>query len=250
MTSKMDNFYDKCLDIMQTTLSLLEKLVPEPVRVPYKDSFVFRYIEKSLEQALVQKIARLTSGLHAARLLMEHGFVQEQASIQRILDELQEDITFLSLSVIYNNKTSLHQDYLTEFYKDEFESTNINLTSLKRGMVPRKKIRAYIARTGQGFLNMNNTLDSLHAVGDTYSGFIHAFSPHIMDMYFGEPAKFYVQGMLGTDRHNEHRKDLWSYFYRGICALSFTAKAFKNDELFDDLHKFIVKVESAPRTYR
>ncbi|MFD2273394.1 hypothetical protein ACFS07_26355 [Undibacterium arcticum] len=37
------------------------------------------------------------SSLHAARLLTMYGFVQEQAALQRILDELQEDITFSCL---------------------------------------------------------------------------------------------------------------------------------------------------------
>lgn len=245
----MTSFYNQCLEIMQSTLSLLEKRVPEPIQVPYKDSFVFRYKEKTLHQALVQKTARLISGLFSARLLMEHGFVQEQASIQRTLDELQEDITFLAFSVIFNEQTVLHKNYLVAFYMDEFDSSNSTFTYLKRPMIPRKKIRAYIARTGLQMPDDSKTLDSLHAVGDTYSGFIHAFSPHIMDMYGGKPAKFYVCGMLGTNRHIEHRIDLWNYFYRALCALSFVVKAFSDDKLFDDLHKFIIKIESTPKIY-
>ena len=246
----MDTFYDKCLDVMQTTLSLLETLVPEPVLVPYKGSFVFRYKEKSLKQALIQKIARLISGLHAARLLLEHGFVQEQASIQRMLDELQEDITFLSFSAILNDQTPLHQEYLNEFYKDDFESNNANYVSIKRKMIPRRKIRAYIARALQNPSDVSKTVDSLNAVGDFYSGYIHAVSPCIMDMYYGEPAKFYVRGLVGTERHYEHRNDLWNYFYRGINALSYVLKVFKVEELLTDLNKFIAKIESTPRAYR
>jgi hypothetical protein len=44
--------------------------------------------------------------------------------------------------------------------------------------------------------------------------------------------------MRGTPRHDEHREDLWNYFYRGILAFSFSAKAFGLDELFKSISTF------------
>lgn len=71
----MSTLYEQALAHMERTVHMLAKRVPQPQRVPYKDSFVYRHVEKELHQALVQKLARLVSGLHAAQLLMEHGFV-------------------------------------------------------------------------------------------------------------------------------------------------------------------------------
>ena len=85
----MDDLYDLAIQHMERTVNILSQRVPQTVRVPYKDGFVFRHIEKSVHQALVQKSARMVSTLLAARLLMEHGFLQEQASLQRILDEIE-----------------------------------------------------------------------------------------------------------------------------------------------------------------
>jgi hypothetical protein len=48
---------------------------------------------------------------------MAHGFVQEQAALQRILQELHEDITFLAYSKIFNDFTPLHQEFLDAFYE-------------------------------------------------------------------------------------------------------------------------------------
>ena len=96
----MEELYDLALENMENAVHKFASRVRSPQRIPYKDSFVFRYTEKTVHQALVQKLARMVSSLHAARLLMEHGFVQEQASLQRILDEIHEDITFLSFGVI------------------------------------------------------------------------------------------------------------------------------------------------------
>ena len=105
----MDDLYDKAIQNTERTVNILSQRGPKPVRVAYKDGFVFRHIEKSMYQALVQKSARMVSALGAARLLMEHDFLQEQASLQRILDEMHEDISFLTFSKIYDESTQHHQ---------------------------------------------------------------------------------------------------------------------------------------------
>lgn len=223
---------------MERTVHLLETRVPLPQRTPYKDSFVYRYVEKTVHQALVQKVARLVSCLHAARLLMEAGFVQEQASLQRILDEIDEDISFLSFSVIFGESTQLHKNYLDAFFLEEFDPNNPVTRSTERASVPRKKIRAYIDRIAGEQKASSKHLDASRTVSKMYSGFVHAASPQIMDMYGGNPPHFHVRGMRETQRHFEHRADLWNYFYRGILAFGIAAKAFGDEELFNSIRKF------------
>ena len=45
-------------------------------------------------------------------------------------------------------------------------------------------------------------------------------------------------GMQGSERYAEHRADLWNYFYRGIVAFAFSAKAFGDEELFGSISDF------------
>jgi hypothetical protein len=47
--------------------------------------------------------------------------------------------------------------------------------------------------------------------------------------------------MRGTTRQNEHRKDLWNYFDRGILVSAFVVKAFGGDELFSQISAFAAK---------
>lgn len=240
---EIDQLYDQALIHMEHTVNLLAENVPPPQKIQYIDSFVFRHTEKTLHQALVQKLARLVSNLNATRLLMEHGFVQEQAALQRILDELNEDITFLAYGVIFDNLTPLHSNYLGEFFKEEFNTDSAIDSEQKRGMIPRKKIRAYIASIIEEFadLDQSNGLEAMRTISKTYSGYIHAASPQIMTMYGGNPPKFYVRGMLGTLRHDEHRADLWNYFYRSIIAFALSAKAFGANDLYTDITAFVDK---------
>jgi hypothetical protein len=213
----------------------------QPQQVPYKDSFHYRYLEKNAHQAVVQKLARLVSSLHAARLLMIHGFVQEQAVLQRVLDELEEDITFLSFGIIFNQWTDLHQNFLNAFFEEEFDADSAIESTQKRPMIPRKKIRAWIASLDGAGMNPSRNVELARTISKTYSGYVHAASPQIMDMYGGYPPIFFVRGMVGTPRHDEFRADLWNYFYRGIIAFGFAAKAFGDEALFATIRDFADK---------
>jgi hypothetical protein len=245
-----ETLYRAALQNMARTLDLLSGRVPAPQKVQYKDSFVFRHVERSIHQAIVQKLARIISTLAAAQLLMTHGFVQEQAALQRILGELHEDVTFLALGDIKGDVTQLHEEFLDAFFEEEFDADTALASTQKRPMSPRKKIQAYIARNEGASLDPSTGVELSRTITKAYSGFVHAASPQIMDMYGGNPPRFHVDGLLGTERHREHREDLWNYFYRSILAFGFAAKAFGDQPLFDQISEFLVEFErSNNKTY-
>ncbi len=169
---------------------------------------------------------------------MENGYLQEQGAIQRILDELHEDISFLALAVIFDGHTPLHQQYLEAFFEEEFDAESAFASTQKRPMIPRQKIRAYIAKVEGAALDPSTGVELSRTICKAYSGYVHAASPHIMDMYGGNPPRFHVRGMKGTERQAEHREDLWNYFYRSIVAFALVVKAFGDDELFAQIQQF------------
>jgi hypothetical protein len=233
-----DQLFDQALAHMERTVHGLARRVPPPQKVPYKDGFVFRHVEKTLHQALVQKLARMVSTLHAARLLMEHGFVQEQASLQRMLDEIQEDVRFLGLGLIFGRSSDLHQKYLDAFFEEEFDADTATESTQRRPLIPRQRIRAWIANSEAAARDPSTGIELSRTISRAYSGYVHAASPHIMDMYGGNPPHFHVRGVAGTPRQFEHRADLWNLFYRGILAFGTTVKAFGDDELFENIRQF------------
>jgi len=235
----MDALYLQTLRNMESTLASLAKRVPPPQRVPILDSFAFRYAEKSIHQAIVQKLARVISGLHAARILLEGGFIQEQGALQRMLDEFQEDVTFLAYAVISNDVTDLHRTYLDAFYEEEFDKPKDPVSSTqKRPMVRREKIRAYIARIEGSGLDPSRGIAVTRTISKAYSGYVHGASPHVMEMYGGNPPRFLVAGMRETPLFADRQSDLWNYFYRGICAFGFAAKAFGDEALFSGIQRY------------
>jgi hypothetical protein len=235
----MDALYEQTLRNMENTLHGLTRRLPAPQKVPMKDSFVFRYVEKTIHQAIVQKLARMVSGLHAARILLERGFIQEQGALQRMLDEFQEDVTFLCYAVIFSDVTDLHRTYLDAFYQEEFDNPDDVVESTqKRPMVSRQKVRAYLARIEGSGLDPSRAVKVTRSLSKAYSGYVHGASPHIMEMYGGNPPRFHVAGLRESALYPDHQDDLWDYFYRGICAFGFAAKAFGDEELFASIQKF------------
>lgn len=232
----MDEMYDQTLQIMEKCQGGLAARVHQPTAVAYGDGYVFRYHEHDVHQALIQKLARVISGLHAARLLLARGFLQEQGAMQRMLDEFNEDILFLAYSVISGDTTELHREYLAAFFQEEFDNPASAIESTqKRPMVRRQKIRAYLARIQGAGLDPSRGAEAMRTVDKTYSGFVHGASPHIMEMYYGGPPHFHVRGMLGTARANEHREDLWNCFYRSIGSFVCSTKAFGDEVLCESV---------------
>ena len=235
----IDALYIQTLQKMETTLHFLEAQVPQPQRKPVGDSFVFRYVEQSIHQAIIQKLARLTSGLHAARILLEYGFVQEQGALHRMLDEFMEDVNFLSFGVIYSDITELHQSYLDAFYEEEFDNLDDpSASTQKRPMIPRQKIRAYLAKIKGEGCHDSRMGAVTRTISKAYSGYVHAASPQIMDLYGGYPAHFHVSGMCDTPIQEAHRADLWNYFFRGICTFALAAAAFGSQELSSSIGEY------------
>ena len=95
----MRKVFLEVLKTLEPAFRRLESQVPPPVKMPYKDGFRLRYIEKTPQQALLQKFARKISGLHAIDLLLLAGLAQEQGVIQRTMDEIDEDILFITLGL-------------------------------------------------------------------------------------------------------------------------------------------------------
>jgi len=238
----MDGLYNQTLHHLDKAFKRLEAMVPPPQKVSQADSFVFRYVQRTIQQAMILKLARNVSGLHAARILLDNGFLQEQGAVHRMLDEFHQDIMFLAFAVLRNNLTPLHQEYLDTFYlEEEFDGPFTE----GRPMVPRRKIRAYLTRVEQELTGVDpgTGVELTRTIHRAMSGFVHGASIHIMEMYGGNPPRFHLHGMIGSPRQEEQRRDLYNPFFRAIISFGIVAKAFGDDELARSLHEYLLEFD-------
>lgn len=236
----MDHVFDRVMSELEEAFRRLENQVPPPVKEAYKDGFVLRYVEKTPQQAMLQKFARIISGLHSVRLLLESGFLQEMGVIQRTLDDFEEDILFVTLAVANDDMTDHHRHYFEYHWMEERREADA-----KRGQVPRKHIRAYVAKY------CGDDPSSLISAGRTiykgYSGFVHGSGEAIIDMCTTDPPSYLLGGMLESPLYSDHKADLWNYMYRGLVASTFMARLFGDEALWNTRFR---SVKSFEKVYR
>ena len=242
----MPHLQAEAVEAMTRAFRQMERALTPPQRVSHSNSFVFRYERKGIHEALLQKLARSISGLNAVAVLLNSGYVQEIGVLFRTLDEIHEDIFFLATAETNAAKTERHDQYLRAFYSEAiFSRPKDSLQIPKPNMVPRKKIRSHTMNTlGQG-VDISQALAAGESVGTAYSGYVHAASENIMDMYGGDPPHFHLTGMQGTPRISAFTRDAQNYIYRGFMATIAVAKAFGDEPLIDELYKFLAAYESA-----
>lgn len=240
----MRKIFHNALSVMTDAFQKLESRIAPPEGVLHQGILVYRYSNKGIEQALIQKLARYISGLNAIDILLLHGFTQEQGVLQRTLDEIHEDIVFLAIALTNDEITDSHKKYLDAFYLESVLPDDTGQQTIKKpNLLPRRKIRSYTARA----LNFNSD-ESGETVHTIYSGYIHSASPNIMDMYCGHPAQFRINGMLGTAVMHGYIDDSWNYFYRGLLSTLAVSKAFGDSKLRDVLFEYLSEFEKTSNT--
>lgn len=212
--------FQKVLAELEDAFRRLEVQVPPPVKVNQGNSFAFRYKEKLVQQALLQKFARYISGLRAAMLLLEHGYCQELGVIQRTLDEIEEDILFVTLGIT-SELTARHERYLEHFWMENPGPSTVQ----------RDKIRAYV---NSGTVDPSSANDVGRTIFGTYSAYVHATSVSIVDMCAGEPPYYQLAGMLNNPLYADHAEDIWNNFYRGLVSAVLVAKSFNDAALIEE----------------
>lgn len=225
----MEPLYVNALERMSSFFNELSALVQPPKKVQIGDQYAFRYECQSIQAAMLQKLARVLTGVQAIHMLNACGLTQEQAAMQRMHDEFTEDISFLALSIILDQHTELHDEYLKAFYEEEFDNPSSSLrSSQKRPMILRKKIRGYISNNC-GLDDPSTSREAGRTIHKGYSGYVHGASPHIMELYYGTPPKFHLHGAKSSPLYRVHVDDLPNYYYRGIVSFALSAKAFDSD---------------------
>jgi hypothetical protein len=238
-----NKLYDHAISHMERTVHDLTARAPAPPAFVPKRGY--RYAEPDAYHAILQKMARIVSALRAARLLLAHGFIQEQAAMCRIVDEAEVDVTFLSMGIVYE-ESELHKRFLADFYQEEHADPEKPMqTRNKRGSVPRDKIIAYLANSSIAGGDPSTYIAAMQTIHKATSGYVHGASPFLMEMYAGKPGQFHMNGMYGSPLWHDHADDIWNYVYRGMMAFAVAAKAFGDEKLFEKIQDYARKFASS-----
>ncbi|WP_139217626.1 hypothetical protein [Phyllobacterium sp. CL33Tsu] len=210
--------------------------LPKPAIVQTVGGAHYRYREELVGQALFLKSVRILSALLAGRTLLEAGLFLDAGASMRILDEVESDILFLAGPIIFRTAPEKgHEQYLKEFFQEEFDHPDPLKATQKRHRVGRRDIRAYVARAYQAGMGVSDIISVTETIERIFSGYVHGAAVHTLDTYDG---RHFRVPMVRGDRSLEALRDQFSqYTSRALTALATAAKAIGDEDLFSNLYR-------------
>jgi hypothetical protein len=168
----------------------------------------FRYGKPTERHFCILKSVHAVSSINAAIELAEKGFNQEVCILMISVIDCLHQIEFV-LSGYKDGKLSEKKD---EWVSQYFSDYQRNDASNFKGKSPRqedihKEIDIYyresgIIGPGTRFPDADRK-KLMSNVYRTYSNYVHARYPEVMDMYGGTPGHFHMEGMSGTRKDAE-----------------------------------------------
>lgn len=242
MTDREGEALDLCrefLAILNLSLRACEAGMTPPVPVAIQNAdagaYMLRLPVRDIHHAMLLKQAAALHYLHAAITLCDADLFVAQGAMQRMADEASDDVCFLASGIIEGPKP-LHEKFLLAFWSDHDEDCGDTSAVNKPSSVKREKIHAALNASSDDPYRAGVIAKRLHM---TYSGFVHAASANVMDLYDGGRHTFAVDG--GPEYHREsHVHDVWNYCYRAGLAFQASARALGSDRLYSRIEEAIV----------
>jgi hypothetical protein len=239
----MDSYLEDMLTELGAIYHEMAAKIQPPVFVDVGGYRAWRYPSLSEALACFLKGVKVVSTLNASMVLLRAGFAQEIGALCRMIDDYCNEIFFLLLPQDGENFSKEQIQFLEDFFQEEFDKPSDPLASIqKRTNVPARKIHATFGRLAKTELNPSDAQEMLRTAHQALSGYVHGAYPHIMEMFGG--TKPHLNGMLGTPKVDEWRRQLIGYVYRALMVSVFVARKLGLDETEGKARKLLEKFET------
>ncbi len=173
--------------------------------------FGFRFAKPDRRHFCLLKSVRAVSALNAAALLAQYGYCQEIAVLIRTSIECTTHIKYvLSDCDDASDKNAELEKYISDYFADFARNAP---SDFKRTKLPQGAVHRVIgdelkqSNLEHDFENRFTGVDPAKLFSNvylTYSNYVHARYPEVMDMYGGDPGHFHLSGMGGTPKDREN----------------------------------------------
>jgi hypothetical protein len=169
----------------------------------------YRYGKPGVRHFCLLKAVRAVSTLNAMIALARGGFAQEIGVLVRILVECTTHIEFVLDALDENDVLAPDvgkyvQDFFADFARNS--STDFKRAQVRQGVV-HERLGATLDNIAQQTGDAEQRAPAERAYSNvylTYSNYVHAKYPEVMDLYGGTPGRFHLDGMRGTPKDEEN----------------------------------------------
>ncbi len=185
-------------------IELYASSLGEPMLYRYDSDRGFRFDAPDVRHFCLLKAVRVVSCVNAAFGLALAGYMQEICVLLRTLVECTTHIEFvLDRSGSEEHRTEVEK-YVIAFFAD---SRRDPMADIKRAQVPQGMVHTVLGKTLDKIAEQHDDREGrvpaailYSKIYRTYSNYVHAKYPEIMDLYGGTPGRFHLRGMSQTPK--------------------------------------------------
>jgi len=238
--------YAEKIKILRQVSSELEKAVESfcgvldaPQLVPDGDEMFPRFENPTPRHFQILMAVRVVSGINASCSLLESGYVQEVGVILRTLEEFLAKIILIQNMYEENKVTSEQQKLIDEYFKVDIRRAE----DILDGPTWWANMRRVYAEYAKYLTKAPNTPNpeelqrKARTIYNGFSGYVHGFYSHIMEIYESGTERFRMQGVPNTVRVREMlcSGGLPAYAHRSLNIFASIAQGLQLFELFQRL---------------
>jgi len=188
---------------------------------------------------------KIVSTLNAVICLLKEGYVQEVGILLRVIDECSAKILCVEEAHVKRALTSEQKKIINEYFQFDIRKVE-DISSSDKWWVDMKKVFASQARflsEGTPNKDVHSILEMCKVLYNVYTGYVHGFYPHVMELYDTDKKLFRMNGLLDTRYYQDMVMGVSSAILRVFNIFAQIAPRFDllelRKELIDNRNIFI-----------
>ncbi|MBU6482298.1 MAG: hypothetical protein KGS09_17365 [Nitrospirae bacterium] len=225
---------------------LLNPLLPLQ-RVRHEDgSFHWEFTEQTPRALQVGKAVRMISGIRAALLLADSGYVVECYSLLRMVSDFAQEIIAIAEALLEERFTEPQERFVRQYYIPIAESADEYEQQERERYVSREELLKAHFRLDEQVTRDATTLRKLmRFVNYTYDKYVHGAYLTSMELYHGDRQNFMLRGHE-ADLHRRIAKASVAGKLHEVChSLAFTALAAGDRALSEEITLALNELEKS-----
>lgn len=215
--------------------ALAAPLMPPRVVLEGQDYVRLEFRQHIPHTVMVGKVVRAVSGLYAARLLAEVGFVTECASLLRIVSDLCTEITVIAESLRRGGEPPRAvRDSVNQYFEPKPRTVDEFASKERRRHVSREELMKCDLRRAQGTTIDGERLRTVHRfLNMTYDAYVHGAYETTMELCDPRAGVFAMRGHPNADKRQEFVEAVFLKMHEVVIAIELTAALTAQAEVFE-----------------
>ncbi len=221
-------------------MALASPLLPlQTLVLPHTSGFLWKFREESDRAVLVGKSVRLASGVRAAFMLADMGYISECGTILRTVSDFTTEIISICEGCKRGTPTTAQKRFLDQYFKpipkdpDEYDDNQSKESWVARDDLFKAHCRWATENKG----DPQRLKKVLRFLAHMYDKFVHGAYITSMELYDGRTNTFALRGNVPDYKRTEYKAAVASKLHGALTALFGMAELAKMPSLADDIRR-------------